>query len=115
MNTPEDFFVPFFQKNISIVLDNKVLRHGKLLLFCIKDFYLNFTLLLNDSTKVFELPYPFNTYIESLTSSTLVLDYKYNTFIRDQLEIDDTARPLLTKNKHMKYFDNTVKIVETLN
>lgn len=114
MNT-ESYFVPFFQKNISIMLDNKVLRQGKLLLFCVKDFYLNFTLLLNNSTKVFELPYPFSTYIESLTSSTLVLDYKYNTFTRELEEIDEVSRPLLVKNKHMKYFDNTVKIIETLN
>jgi len=115
MINTEDFFVPFFQKNIYIILENKVLRQGKLLLFCIKDFYLNFTLLTNDNTKVFELPYPFDTYIESLTSNTLILDYKYNTFIKDQQEIDFTARPLLSKSKHMKYFDNTVKVIESLN
>jgi hypothetical protein len=113
MINSEDEFLPFFQKNISIVLENKTLRQGKLLLFCIKDFYLNFTLLHNNVTKVFELPYPFNTYYESLTSNVLILDYKYKTFTRNQIDIDTKAKPMLAKNKHMKYFDSVVKVIET--
>jgi hypothetical protein len=113
MNDTENKFLPFFQKNISIVLENKILRQGKLLLFCIKDFYLNFTIQFNNTTKIFELPYPFNTYLESLTSTTLILDYQYKTFTQNQLNIDEFAKPLLTKNKHLKYFDNVIKIVET--
>ena len=80
----EKKFLPFFQKNISIVLENKVLRQGRLLLFCVKDFYLHFTISCNGIVKTFELPYPFNTYMEQISSSNiLVLDNKIASFTRN--------------------------------
>ena len=108
----EDIFLPFFQKEIAIVLDNKTLRQGKLLLFNIKDFYLHFTLLINDNKKCFEMPYPFSMYKESISSTSLILDYKLNTFTKNMPEIENCVRVLYKKEKHMKYFDNFVKIVE---
>jgi hypothetical protein len=111
--TTEEKFLPFFQKEISIVLDNKVLRQGKLLLFSIKDFYLHFTLLLNNNTKVFELPYPFFTYMESVTSKTLVLDYSLKSFTRELSDISEKANSLCKKEKHMKFFNNIIRVVET--
>lgn len=109
----EDKFIPFFQKNISIILDSKILRQGKLLLFCIKDFYLHFTINCNDITKTFELPYPFRTYTDPVSSNILILDYKINTFTQDLNNIMDRAKPLYNNEKHMKFFNNVVKIVET--
>jgi hypothetical protein len=108
----EDAFLPFFQKEIIISLDNKSLRQGKLLLFSIKDFYLHFTLLINENKKCFEIPYPFSMYKESVSSSSLILDYKINTFTNNMPEIEDCVKILFKKEKHMKYFDNIVKIVE---
>ena len=113
MTNAEDFFIPFFQKKITIVLENKVLRQGKLLLFCIKDFYLNFNLQINNVSKIFELPYPFDTYLESLTSTTLILDYKHTTLTRNIDDIEVSSRPLVLKHKHMKYFDSNIKIIES--
>lgn len=110
----EDIFLPFFQKNISIVLENKILRQGKLLLFSIKDFYLHFTLHSDNNTKTFELPYPFLTYMEDLTSKVLVLDYKIDTFTKSLPDIDNRTRELFGTEKHMKFFDNYVKIIETI-
>lgn len=109
----EDKFLPFFQKDISIVLENKTLRQGKLLLFSIKDFYLHFTLLTNNNTKVFELPYPFFTFTEPSSSYILVLDYSLKCFTRDLPEITDRALALTKKEKHMKFFNNEIRIVET--
>lgn len=108
----EKNFLPFFQKNVTISLENKIIRTGKLLLFSIKDFYLHFTLLSNNTQKSFELPYPFDTYMENLTSDVLVLDYKINTFTKNLPEIKDFTKMLYNKGKHMKFFDNIVKIVE---
>jgi len=109
----EEYFLPYFQKEISIVIDNKVLRQGKLLLFSIKDFYLHFTLLTNNATKNFELPYPFNAYMFNLSSNILILDYKNRTFTKDLPDILEKAKSLFNKDKHMKYFDSMVKIIET--
>lgn len=109
----EEKFLPFFQKNISIVLDNKTLRQGRLLLFCIKDFYLHFTISCNGTTKTFELPYPFRTYTDAISSNVLILDYKINSFTQDLGNITDKAKLLYNKEKHMKFFNNVIKIVET--
>ena len=109
----EEKFLPFFQKNISIVLDNKTLRQGRLLLFSIKDFYLHFTLSCNNITKTFELPYPFRTYTDSISSNILILDYKMISFTQDLNDILEKAKPLFNKDKHMKFFNNVIKIVET--
>jgi len=109
----EKKFLPFFQKNINIVLDNKILRQGRLLLFCVKDFYLHFTLSTNNTTKTFELPYPFETYMESVSSNVLVLDYKVVSFTRDLTNIFEKAKQLYNKDKQMKFFNNVIKIVES--
>lgn len=109
----EEKFLPFFQKEISITLDNKVLRQGKLLLFSIKDFYLHFTLYSKKLTKNFELPYPFSAYTDSGESNILVLDYKVKSFTRDLNDIYDKTKLVVGKNKHMKYYDSVVRIIET--
>lgn len=109
----EQKFLPFFQKNISIILENKTLRQGRLLLFCIKDFYLHFTLCCGNTTKTFELPYPFLTYTDTISSNVLILDYKMNSFTQDLGNILDKAKQLYNKEKHMKFFNNVIKIVET--
>ena len=109
----EEKFLPFFQKNISIILDNKTLRQGRLLLFSIKDFYLHFTLHCNSFTKTFELPYPFKTYTDPISSNVLVLDYKMCSFTQDLNNIMEKAKPLCDKDKHMKFYNCLIKIVET--
>ncbi len=110
--TSEKKFIPFLQKNINIVLENKTLKQGRLLLFCIKDFYLNFTLACNNGTKTFELPYPFATYMESASSSILILDYKIKTLTTDIPTLTRETLFFNTENKQMKFFNNIIKIVE---
>lgn len=108
----EEKFVPFFQKNINIVLDNKVLRHGIFLLFSIKEFYLHFTLLTNNVQKNFEMPYPFDVYKESPASKELIMDYRLDTLTRKMPDIEDSVRLIYSKEVRMKYFDSVVKLVE---
>jgi hypothetical protein len=47
------------QRKVEICLNNKTLKTGKLILFSVKDFYICFTLLINNAKKVYEMPYPF--------------------------------------------------------
>lgn len=109
----EELFLSFLQKEISIVLENKTIKQGKLLLFCVKDFYLNFTLLSNSVIKTFELPYPFFTKMESISSANLLLDYKTNTLFRTAPTIKNNIL-FASKDKHMKFYNNIVKIIETV-
>jgi len=103
----------FFQKDISIMLENKLLRQGKLLLFSVKDFYIHFIIVTNDMTKSFELPYPFNCYKDEKNKNILILDYKLKSFTKGLSEIHERAKVIYNKEKHMKYFDSCVKIIET--
>jgi len=107
----DELFNSLFQKEISINLGNKVLREGRLLLFCIKDFYLHFTLVYDGANKIFELPYPFKAYNEE-QGKVLVLDYRLKSFTKGLPDISDNAKPLHSNQKHMKIFDNIIKIIE---
>ena len=107
----EKNFLPFFQKNIAITLDNKILRQGKLLLFNIKDLYIYFTLLCSNGTKIFELPYPFDTYMENVSSNVLILDYKIKTFTKSLPVITEKV-VCFKAQKTMKYYDSKIKIIE---
>ena len=109
----EELFLSFLQKDISIVLENKTIKQGKLLLFCVKDFYLNFTLLSNNIIKTFELPYPFLTRTESLSTANLLLDYKTHTLFKTAPTIKNNIL-FASKDKHMKFYNNIVKIIETV-
>jgi hypothetical protein len=109
----EKNFLPFFQKNICIVLENKILRQGKLLLFSIKDLYIYFTLTNSNITKSFELPYPFDTYMENLSSNVLILDYKIKTFTKGIPTINSKVHSFKVQ-KTMKYYDSKVKIIESV-
>ena len=52
---------PFLQKNVSFCLGTKNVRKGKLLLYNIIDYYINFTIRTNkDVNKVYEIPYPYD-------------------------------------------------------
>lgn len=55
----EEMFIKHFQKNISIHLNNKIIRTGKLILFAPKEYYLVFCIGSNAKFKHLELPLPF--------------------------------------------------------
>ena len=103
----EHEFKNLFQKDLQFKLNNKVLKEGKLILFSFKEFYLHFKLLVKTNTyKQFEIPYPFAYKIEP---TRVILDYTNGTFRKNNKEIDFLAN-LLKKNKHLKFYDNTLII-----
>jgi hypothetical protein len=67
------------QRKVEICLNNKTLKTGKLILFSVKDFYICFTLLINNVRKIYEIPYPFKF---EYSNSDIILFYqeKYITF-----------------------------------
>ena len=55
-----EIFNEYFFKNFSFIIDNKIIKQGRLKLFTMKSFNLKFFLIENDnSIKVLEIPYPF--------------------------------------------------------
>ena len=96
------------QKTITFSIETKILKKGKLILFCIKDFYLVFTLSIGSTKKVFELPYPFNF---RTSNKRIYLDYSIKTFTHNIPEIFNLTK-LLTVKKPNKLFNSYAEIVE---
>jgi hypothetical protein len=49
----------FLLKTITLKVDDKVLKKGKLKIFNIKQFFIKLNLEINNDIKVFEIPYPY--------------------------------------------------------
>tara|TARA_R110002012_G_scaffold281087_2_gene470075 strand:+ start:14148 stop:14498 length:351 start_codon:yes stop_codon:yes gene_type:complete len=78
-----EFLKPFLLQDIVIRTDKKVLKRGKLKIFQIKQYYINLTLEFNDSTKSYEIPYPFKMHHDEGKG---ILNYHLSSFIpRTQL------------------------------
>jgi len=96
-----------FQKNIKFVLNEKVLKEGRLILFSFKEFYLHFKLQTeNNSYKNFEIPCPFSYTVKN---NCLEFDYKNSTFTKNDKDIEFLVK-LVKKNKTSKYYNNTLII-----
>ena len=64
------------QQRVNFTINNKIIKSGKLILFCIKDFYLVFTIGVNHSKKMFEIPYPY--FFDQYTNK-IILNYNYRS------------------------------------
>jgi len=70
----EDCLKHFLQKKIKLQIGDKVLKEGRLILFTVKDFIINFTFKnAKNELKKYEIPIPFNCYVKNDTGT---LDYR---------------------------------------
>jgi hypothetical protein len=103
----EQTIKPFHLLKVSFTVDNKVVKQGKLQLFCIKDFFCIFTLLgLEKETKkvLYELPYPFAI---SSTENSIEFDYTLDAFcLSNALIREHTNKIKLLKTS--KFFNKKV-------
>jgi len=97
----EQIIKPLHLYKVTFSIDNKVIKQGKLLLFCIKDFFCIFTLIdleRENKKTLYELPYPFK-----ITTSGNIVTFDYtlesfclsNTAIKthtDAVKINKTSR-----------------------
>jgi len=97
------------QKNVTFSIETKILKKGKLILFCIKDFFCVFTLLCEEKKNkkiVYEIPYPFDLHI---TPTKLIFDYTVNTFCKINKNLNSCVDKLQFK-KTAKLFNKKVSI-----
>tara|TARA_R100001086_G_scaffold228381_1_gene147837 strand:+ start:287 stop:637 length:351 start_codon:yes stop_codon:yes gene_type:complete len=100
-----DFLKPFLLQNIIIKTDKKVLKRGKLKIFQIKQYYINFTLEYKNSIKSYEIPYPYKL---DWDETTAILNYHLSSFIPvRQL----TRAKFLDSSSKSKLYDNLVYIL----
>ena len=97
------------QKTIQFSIETKILKKGKLILFCIKDFFCVFTLLCEEKKNkriIYEIPYPFDMQV---LSNKLVFDYTLSTFCKVNKELS-TAISALSIKKPAKIFNKKITI-----
>lgn len=106
----EKYVNSFLQRKVNFVSNGKIIKTGTLLLFTVKDFYLNFTLLISGSRKQVEIPYPFNF---EFTGNSLMLDYTLNKLYHGISTISQTVQAL-TPKKPNKYYNSKLylKIID---
>jgi len=98
----EQNFKNFFLNNVNFIINEKVIKKGKLINISIKDFFISFQLeIQKGGIKTFEIPYPYN--LES-NKSQILFDYRLNT-----LTHDDPLKFVKAKNfkpkKNSKFYD----------
>jgi hypothetical protein len=99
----------FLQKNIIFTIEHKTLKKGRLLLFCVKDFFCTFTLLCeekNNKKIVYEIPYPFDVVV---LPNKLVFDYTVRRFCKNSAELEESVKKILPE-KPSKIFNKKITI-----
>lgn len=72
----KNIFNKYFFKKVTFILDNKVIKEGRLKLFSLKGFNLTFFILDNNNDiKTLEIPYPFELIKEK---NGYIFDYRVN-------------------------------------
>ena len=99
----------FLQQKISFSINGKTIKSGKLILFCIKDFYLVFTVHVNQAKKIFEIPYPYS-FLQN--NNKIILNYSTKTLCHDIEEIKHHAK-LLAPKKPNKFFNTFAELAIT--
>lgn len=95
----------FLQKDVVFFINSeKPIKSGKLLIFKFKDFYFNFILKVDNTTKIFEIPYPFR--IEE-GHNCLLFSYTMEDFSQKNMELLIKAK-LLTPKKRNKLYNSIV-------
>jgi len=96
----------FLQRKISISINNKFTKTGRLILFSIKDFYLVFTLSVQQTKKIIEIPYPFEFFLKD---EKIILSYMVNKFCSNIVEVESYVK-LLSPKKPNKFFNTCAEI-----
>jgi len=105
----ETVVATFLQKKVVFSLDTKILKRGKLILFCIKDFFCTFTLLCeekNNKKIVYEIPYPFYVNAEP---NKLIFDYTLKRFCHSDSNLETRVRSIIP-DKPSKIFNKKITI-----
>jgi hypothetical protein len=110
-NTPLEEACKFLlQKNISLEVNNKIFKSGKLLLFYQKNFYLTFVLNSNkkDKDKV-EIPIPFETETH-FEDNLIYFDYRIKTLSKLAPDMENYLKIYPSKVASNKYWDTILTI-----
>ena len=109
MKLPEDIeknIMHYLQKKVVFIHENKHYKEGILLLFSVKDFYLNFTISCDrKERKIFEMPFPFDC---RFRKHHIEFDYHLSHLSKGMHNISSTLKLLPIPRKKKFYNTNVV-------
>lgn len=89
----------YLQRDISLAVNNKIVRTGKFILYNFHDFHLELDIIYNNKIKKTMVPIPFD--IEHYREDSLLyFDYRVKTLFNK----------LVVRNKENKYYNNILEI-----
>jgi hypothetical protein len=97
------------QRKVVFALESKILKKGRLILFCVKDFFCVFTLICeekNNKRIIYELPYPFK-FLKN--DDKYIFDYTVKTFCHSNPSIEDIVNDVIPV-KPSKLFNKKITI-----
>jgi hypothetical protein len=103
-----EYIKPYLLSNIVLKTDKKILKRGKLKIFQTKQHYIRLILDVNGSSKMFELPYPYDVHVDG---NVTTLNYKLTSFIKDEDLMLQTK--LLDTSHKSKMYDTFVYLLNS--
>lgn len=98
------------QKTMTLELNNKVFKQGRLILFYQKNFYLTF---LMDTTKKLkekiEIPIPFDIEVHE-DDNLIFFDYRIKTLAKHAPEVEDHLKVYSSKKNSSKFWNTILTI-----
>ena len=104
----ETYLKSILQRNVKFVVNNKVLKEGRVVVYNLKDFYISFILnTKKNQNKTYEIPRPFK-----VTSQDKCLFFDYSISLVAKTKKSNTLIGSISKNigKKSKLFDSTLTI-----
>jgi N-glycosylase/DNA lyase len=105
----EPYLKHILQRDVRFVVNDKVLREGKVIIFYIKDFYISFTLYTKKKqSKTYDIPLPYDV---SATNNCLILDYSLRKIHRNIPALKKLIEKVSKSvGKKSKLYDNIMTI-----
>jgi hypothetical protein len=93
------------QKNISLELNNKVYKQGKLIIFYQKNFYLTFILdTIKKKREKVEIPIPFDVELHE-EDDLVYFDYRLKTLAKHSPEVENYLKVYSSKKNSNKFWN----------
>ena len=106
----DQYLNEYLQRDVKLMLDNKIIRQGKFLIYSTKDYIISFTLRNNkDQIKIYDVFYPYDIYINS--NKRLVFDYQLEKLVTGVHTMADSILEVVKDTKTHKLFNRKLLIV----
>jgi hypothetical protein len=102
MDRIEKYLKNMIFREISFVLNDKTIKHGKIHMFNVKQNFIKFKIEMDDEVKEWEISYPYNV---KSTNDGYIFDYSLSAFC-PRTEESYWKMVTMKKNDSSKFFNN---------